>query len=190
MTTDSCPSLPLHWLPRDLSRALWHPIHASDSDSPQSFPSMIGSYWWIIRGCRAKSLMQPDWLSGGFSWFPFHSCSYTSLAAAWLPQTIHISLGSPGKSALYAWNDLSEVHFFFPLKKVSFFKLENSCFSMLCWFLAHNLLNQPYIYIQPLPLEPSSHFLPHLTPLGYHRAPIWATCVIQQLLTSFLFYIW
>ena len=31
---------------------------------------------------------------------------------------------------------------------------------------------------------------PHLTPLGLHRAPGLAPCVIQQLLTSYLFYTW
>ena len=30
----------------------------------------------------------------------------------------------------------------------------------------------------------------HLTPLGRHRAQGWAPCVIQQLPTSYLFYIW
>ena len=135
---------------------------------------MIGSYLLMIRGHRAKSLMQPEYRVV-YSWFPFHSCSYTSLAVAWLPQTMHTSLGSPGKSILHAWNDLSAVHifFFFPLKIVLFFfKLEDRCFTLLRSFLAYNLMNQPYIYIRPLPLEPSSHFLPHLTPLGYHRAPI------------------
>ena len=123
-TIDSCLSLPLHWLPRELSRTLWHLCGCifvaffrfwfGNYDSPQSFPSMIGSYLLMIRGHRAKSLMQPEYRVV-YSWFPFHSCSYTSLAAAWLPQTIHTSLGSPGKSILHAWNDLSAVHiFFFP----------------------------------------------------------------------------
>ena len=30
------------------------------------------------------------------------------------------------------------------------------------------------------PLEPPSHFLPHPTPLGCSRAPVWVTWVIQQ----------
>ena len=37
---------------------------------------------------------------------------------------------------------------------------------MLCWFLPHNNVNQPYIgplYIGPLPLEPPSHLQPHCT---------------------------
>ena len=44
-----------------------------------------------------------------------------------------------------------------------------------------------YIYIYLLPFEPPSH-LPLSTPLGCHRVPGWASCVILQLLTSYLFY--
>ena len=44
-------------------------------------------------------------------------------------------------------------------------------------------------YICPLPLEPPSHLPPHPTPLGYHRAPGWASWVIPQILTDYLFHI-
>ena len=37
---------------------------------------------------------------------------------------------------------------------------------------------------------PPSHPPPHPTPLGWHRALDWAPCVIHQLPTSYLFYIW
>ena len=44
-----------------------------------------------------------------------------------------------------------------------------------------------YTYITSiLSLRP----FPHLTILGHHRAPGWAPCVIQHLLTSSLFYTW
>ena len=59
---------------------------------------------------------------------------------------------------------------------------------MLCWFLPSNNENQTkvcvcvcvYIYITSLlslPLPPAHH----PTPLDCHRAPGWASCVIQQL---------
>ena len=41
-------------------------------------------------------------------------------------------------------------------------------------------MNQLYIHIYPLPLEPPH---PHHTHLGHHGAPSWAPCVIQQLPT-------
>ena len=41
---------------------------------------------------------------------------------------------------------------------------------MLCWFLPYNNVNQPQVYLCPLPLEPPSHLPPHPTPLGCHRA--------------------
>ena len=47
ITTDSCPSLPLCWLPMGLPRAQWHPIYASLSGSgiltlPNNFPQQMG----------------------------------------------------------------------------------------------------------------------------------------------------
>ena len=39
---------------------------------------------------------------------------------------------------------------------------------MLYWFLPFNNVNQPYVYMYPLPLEPPSH---SLTPIP----PIWLT---------------
>ena len=45
-------------------------------------------------------------------------------------------------------------------------------------------------YVCPLPLKPPSHLPPHPTHLGCHRAPGRASCAIQQLPTSYLFYTW
>ena len=36
-------------------------------------------------------------------------------------------------------------------------KSEYNSFAMLCWFLPYNIMNQPYVYIYSLPLEPPSH---------------------------------
>ena len=41
---------------------------------------------------------------------------------------------------------------------------------MLCCFLLYTDMNQPQVYICPLPCECPSQPLPHPTPLGYHRA--------------------
>jgi len=38
-----------------------------------------------------------------------------------------------------------------------FLKLEDNCFILLCWFLLYNSMNQLYISIYPLSLEPPSH---------------------------------
>ena len=32
-----------------------------------------------------------------------------------------------------------------------FLKLEDNCFTMLCWLLPFNIVTQPYVYISPLP---------------------------------------
>ena len=57
---------------------------------------------------------------------------------------------------------------------------------MLYWFLPYNYTNQKsviIIHISPSSLIsfPSSHPIP----LGYHRAPDWASCATQKLLTSY-----
>ena len=47
----------------------------------------------------------------------------------------------------------SEVFFFF-------FKLENNCFTMLCWFLLPNNVNQPCVYLHSLLLSLPSSLIP------------------------------
>ena len=60
----------------------------------------------------------------------------------------------------------------------------------MCWFLSYINMNQLWVYTWPLPLETPSHLLPQRTHLGCHRAPGWAPCVIQQIPTGSLFYMW
>ena len=76
-----------------------------------------------------------------------------------------------------------------PLRFACFihFYLENDCFTMLCWVLLYDCVNQLEVYICPLLSEPLSHSPPHSSPLCCHRAQVWAPCVIQHLLTSIYF---
>ena len=37
--------------------------------------------------------------------------------------------------------------------------MKDNCFTILCWFLPYINMNQPWIYICPLPLEPPSHLI-------------------------------
>ena len=41
---------------------------------------------------------------------------------------------------------------------------------MLCLFLLYNKMNQLFVHIYLLPLEPPFHIPSYLTPLGHHRA--------------------
>ena len=40
--------------------------------------------------------------------------------------------------------------------------LEYNCFTVFCWFLQHNIVNQPYVYICALPVELPLPFHPSL----------------------------
>ena len=67
-----------------------------------------------------------------------------------------------------------------------YFKWEDNCSTRLCWFLPYNSVNQPWVYYVP----PSWTSLPPCAPLGCHRAPVWAPCLIQQISTGSLFCMW
>ena len=63
------------------------------------------------------------------------------------------------------------------------FLLEYFCFTMLCQFLLYSTVNRLCIYIYPLSFGLPSH-------LGYHRALSRVPCAIEQILVSYLLYIW
>ena len=52
-----------------------------------------------------------------------------------------------------------------------FFSFEYNCFTMLCLFLLYSKVNQLYVYVYPLLLEPPLHLTPHPTLLGHPRVP-------------------
>ena len=57
--------------------------------------------------------------------------------------------------------------------------MEDNCFTMLCWFLPCINMNQPQIYICPLPPERPSRLPPQS-----HRSrlsQVWVSCVLQQI---------
>ena len=68
-----------------------------------------------------------------------------------------------------------------------FFKLGYTCFTILCCAVQ---LRESAVSIHTSPSSWVSLPLPHPIHLGHHRAPSWASCTIQQLPTSCLFYTW
>ena len=75
--------------------------------------------------------------------------------------------------------------FLFSFSEFSFFlKLEDNCFTMLCWFLLYNNVNQLYVYICPLPLNPPSPQPPNPSKSSQSTAELPVT---RQLPTSFSF---
>ena len=65
----------------------------------------------------------------------------------------------------------------------NYFLLTYSCFTMLCWFILYNKMNQPYVYVYPLPFGLPPHS-------GHHRALSGVPCAIPYVLISYLFYTW
>ena len=117
-----------------------------------------------------------------------HRLQVQGLQQLWLPGLEH-RLNSCGQRAQLLWDmwDFPEPGIkpmspvlaggFFttepPGRSRSFFKikflLEQSCFTILCQFLMYSKVNQLYVYIYPLPLEPPCPA--HPTPLGHHGVP-------------------
>ena len=65
-------------------------------------------------------------------------------------------------------NNICSINISFLLIFLIYFLLEDNCFTAFCCFLSNLNMNQPYIYIYPLPFEPPSHLLPHL---GWLQSP-------------------
>ena len=72
------------------------------------------------------------------------------------------------------WEVLYTLHIFKTTLKASFkliyFLLKDNCFTEFFCFLSNLNMNQPEVYIYPLPFETPSHLPPHPTPLGWYRA--------------------
>ena len=51
-------------------------------------------------------------------------------------------------------------------KKLIYFLWKDTCFTEFCCFLSNLSMNQPQVYIWPLPFEAPSHLPPHSTSLG------------------------
>ena len=77
---------------------------------------------------------------------------------------------------------------FFLIKKI--FLLKDNCFTEFCDFLSYINRNQSWVHPCPLPSETASQLPLHPTLLDCHRAPIWVSCVIQQIPIGYLFNIW
>ena len=65
--------------------------------------------------------------------------------------------------------------------------LEDNCFVILYLSLSHININQPQVYICPLPPEPFPHLPTYPNLLGYQRPLGGAPCFTQQILIFCLF---
>ena len=97
----------------------------------------------------------------------------------------------PPNFHLLSWLLLVFIFWILPVFfKLIYILLKDNCFTEFCCFLSNMNMNQLYVYIYSLPFEPLSRLPPHPTPVGWHRAPLWVSWVIQQIPVSYLFYIW
>ena len=171
----------------DIKSVQWHALNASDS----IWGSV--SLWTIFRFGSETRLNQE-------MWYTFQAaCSCPSEVFAALQCDVHrpwcamvttnhdvlcgISVVFRGQgfwfTLVFFW--LFSLFLFF-FKKL-FFLLAYSCFTMLCWFLLYNKMNQPYVYIYPLPFGLPPHS-------GHHRALSGVPCTIPYILISYLCYTW
>ena len=67
-----------------------------------------------------------------------------------------------------------------------YFLLKDNSFTEFCCFLLNLNMNQPWVYIYPLPFEPPSYLPPQ--PLGWYRAPVWVSWGIQQIPIGYFIY--
>ena len=117
---------------------------------------------------EAKKACQEPWLQG----WSFHQ--------PWTPRE---------KSMKWTWSHFSDKDFFFNLFIFNWRIIALQCCVGFCH--TSTWISHRYTYIPSLLKLPSnSHLPPHLTPLGCHRAPDWAPCIIQQIPTGCLFYMW
>ena len=133
--------------------------------------------------------------------FPFIVYLFTNLASTHsLTWSLHFnSIGKPCLCCSCPWIESLIIYFLheiiylfiylFLLFSKFIFNWRYNCFTMLCWFLTYHSMNQSYVHKHTLLLGPPSHLPPHPIPLGHHRAPGWAPCVMWQLPTSSLSYL-
>ena len=88
-----------------------------------------------------------------------------------------------GRWSLNHWSTKEIPTYFF---WIYLFLIGHNCFTIFCCFLPYINMNQPSVYISPLPLEPRSPLPPHPTPLGCHRAPGGVPCIIYNKFYIFL----
>ena len=60
---------------------------------------------------------------------------------------------------------------FFFIKNLFYFVFNWRIITILCCFMPYINMNQPQVYICPVPLKPPSLLSPHPSPLGCHRTP-------------------
>ena len=68
-----------------------------------------------------------------------------------LPDSLPRGTSGLEKSSQNFKKNLFMVYFY------DFFKVEDNCFTTLCWFLPYNNMNQPRVYLPLLSPPPSSH---------------------------------
>ena len=101
-------------------------------------------------------MRSPKYWSFSFSLSPFFEHSgLTSFRTDWFDLlAVQGTLKSLSSTTVKKYQFFSSWPFF--VVNLYIFKLKDSCFTELCWFLLNINMNQPQVYICSLPLECSS----------------------------------
>ena len=148
-----------------------------------------------IREAKPKTTRQVDWYESS----PLRNDVYFPCSVPLLEFASWIDDDENTKSILHCQSYLMHetFHFCYNLEErekkyhTNFFKFifNVRIIIILCWFLPYSNMDQPQIYICPLPLEPASHLSPYPTPLDCHRALVWVSWIIQQIPTGYFTYV-
>ena len=99
--------------------------------------------------------------------------------AWWLP-----SMGSHRVG--HDWSDLAAAAVPSLLKIIFYWRIISLQYFVV--FLSNLNMNQPQVYIYPLPFETSFHLPLYLTPLGWYRAPVWVSWAIEEIPVGYFTY--
>ena len=133
---------------------IWRIITLQYCDSASAVKNVVAQQGRILLQCR-RCRRPRVWSLGGEDPLEKGMVTHSTILACRIPQT-----EEPGR--------LQSVG----SQRVKHDRSDWACIYALCWFLPYNNMNQPSVYICPLPLKPPSHLPPHPTSLGW-MGPSW-----------------
>ena len=147
------------------SRSLGKSIVSSGFSTKEEARWLTGFLgYWPTLGCSPCSFIWVTWYRGILWVGPESKLSLDK--KLWL-MSVYVNDSFPYWSL---WlREAASIWRLFFFKLINFL-LKDNCFTEFCCFLSNLNVNQPWVYIYPLPFEIPSHLPSYPTPLGWYRA--------------------